>query len=56
MYISSTLVTHVVLVLMVSTKFLESVFSLIPFQRAGPTLVLECYVLVTVQNIVTNQY
>jgi hypothetical protein len=26
-----------------STKFLESLLSLIPFQRAGPTLVLECY-------------
>jgi hypothetical protein len=27
-----------------STKFLESLLSLIPFQRAGPALVLECYV------------
>jgi hypothetical protein len=26
-----------------SIKFLESLFSLIPFERAGPTLVLECY-------------
>jgi hypothetical protein len=26
-----------------STKFLESLLSLIPFQRAGPALVLECY-------------
>jgi hypothetical protein len=26
-----------------STKFLESLLSLIPFQRADPTLVLECY-------------
>jgi hypothetical protein len=42
MYISSTLVTHVVVV--GSTKFLESLLSLILFERAGPTLVLECYV------------
>jgi hypothetical protein len=27
-----------------STKFLEPVLSLIPFQRADPALVLECYV------------
>jgi hypothetical protein len=26
-----------------STKFLESLLSLIPFERAGPLLVLECY-------------
>jgi hypothetical protein len=26
-----------------STKILESLLSLIPFQRADPTLVLECY-------------
>jgi hypothetical protein len=26
-----------------SIKFLESLLSLIPFQRAGPALVLECY-------------
>ena len=26
-----------------STKFLESLLSLIPFQRASPALVLECY-------------
>jgi hypothetical protein len=26
-----------------STKFLESLLSLIPFQRADPALVLECY-------------
>jgi hypothetical protein len=40
MHVSSTLVTHVVLVLMVLPKFL----SLILFWRAGPALVLECYV------------
>jgi hypothetical protein len=28
-----------------STKFLESLLSLIPFERAGPVLVLECYVM-----------
>jgi hypothetical protein len=39
MHVSSILVTHVVLVLMVLPKFL----SLIPFWRAGPALVLECY-------------
>jgi hypothetical protein len=39
MHASSTLVTHVVLVLMVLPKFL----SLIPFWRAGLALVLECY-------------
>jgi hypothetical protein len=27
-----------------SIKFLESLLSLIPFQRADPALVLECYV------------
>jgi hypothetical protein len=41
MYVSSILATHVVLVLMVLPKFL----SLIPFSRAGPPLVLECYAL-----------
>jgi hypothetical protein len=30
-----------------STKFLESMLSLIPFWRAGPALVLECYVFFT---------
>jgi hypothetical protein len=39
MHVSSILVTHVVLVLMVLPKFL----SLIPFWRANPALVLECY-------------
>jgi hypothetical protein len=27
-----------------STKFLKSLLSLIPFERAGPALVLKCYV------------
>ena len=39
MHVFSTLVWHVVLVLMVLPKFL----SLIPFWRASPALVLECY-------------
>jgi hypothetical protein len=39
MHVSSILVTHVVLVLMVLPKFL----SLNPFWRAGLALVLECY-------------
>jgi hypothetical protein len=43
MHVSSTIVTHVVLVLMILPKFL----SLIRFWRTGPALVLECYDLVS---------
>ena len=43
MHVSSTLMIHVVLVLMVLLKFLESMLFLIPFWRASPALVLECY-------------
>jgi hypothetical protein len=52
MHVSSTLVTHVVLVLMVLPKFL----SLIPLWRAGPALVLECYEVGTspTKNIVNS--
>jgi hypothetical protein len=42
MYVSSTLMAHVVWVLMVY-QILESFLSLIPFQRADSALVLECY-------------
>jgi hypothetical protein len=37
-----------------STKFLESLLSLIPFQRAGPALVLECYVGQGVLNAISS--
>jgi MFS superfamily sulfate permease-like transporter len=42
MHVSSTLVIHVVLVVLV-LMVLPKLLSLIPFWRAGPTLVLECY-------------
>jgi hypothetical protein len=46
MYVSSTLVTHATCYLGSngSTKFLESLLSLIPFQRTDLALILECYV------------
>jgi hypothetical protein len=44
MYVSFTLVTHVVLILMVLPNFWNHYCFFISFQRADPALVLECYV------------